>query len=468
MTQNINQRNKKLKRISYIYVGLFLLLIFNLIKYVALDSSNVTINSYNPRLEQLEKTIIRGKILDTNGQVLAQTLKRENELYRVYPFSNTFAHVLGYHDHGKTGLEAVANIDLLRSDISVLEKLSISVFHKDTIGNNVVTTLNAELQKMAHDLLGDRKGAVVAIEPSTGKILSMVSKPNYNPNYITQDWKTLIQNEEESPLLNRATQGLYPPGSTFKLITSLAFMENNPWEDFSYTCTGQDVFNGKMIHCYKNTAHGKVDLKKALAVSCNTAFSHIGTEMDVNDFIQTANRLLFNQTIDFDLPSSKSSFTLQENSTINEIAETAIGQGKTLISPFHNALIVSSIANGGLLMKPYLIDRIETYNGKTVKKVLPELYQQVMDVEYSTHLKTFMVEVVENGTGKKSSVDGIKIAGKTGSAENPFGQPHAWYVGFAPADNPKIALSIIVETSGTSSANAAPIAKELFDLYLKH
>ncbi|GMQ60011.1 penicillin-binding protein 2 [Vallitalea sediminicola] len=466
--EQVNRKdNKSLNNISYIFIGLFVILIIYIIKFISIDSTNVVINSYNPRIEELEKNIIRGKILDTNKRVLAETMVDGDKSYRIYPYENIFSHIIGYSHQGKTGMEALVNYDLLKSNVGIIEKTVQSISKKKSVGDNVITTLDADLQKKAYELLGNRKGAIVVIEPSTGKILCMVSKPDFNPNYIESNWTELNNDEINSPLSNKATHGLYPPGSTFKIVTTLAYIRENPnWEDYTYTCKGKDVFGQNTIHCYSNTKHGEENLEDAFKMSCNTAFAHIGTNLNMYKYRAVADELLFNTLLPCPLYFRTSSFVLDGNSYVKTIAETAIGQGETVITPFHNALITSAIANGGILMKPYLIDSVENAKGKIITKNLPEFYSELMSVDEAHIIKEFMKKVVSEGTGKTSAVQGIDVAGKTGSAENTGDKPHAWYVGFAPADNPQIAVSIIVENSGTSTKYAAPIAKQLFELYI--
>ncbi|GKX30046.1 beta-lactamase [Vallitalea longa] len=467
--QENRKDNKSLNNISYIFIGLFIILIFNIFKFVMFDSDNIAINSYNPRIEELEKNIIRGKILDANGNVLAETMVDKDKPYRIYPYENIFCHVIGYSNLDKSGIEALVNYDLLKSNVNIIEKTVQSISKQKSVGDNVITTLDADLQKKAYELLGNRKGAVVAVEPSTGKILCMVSKPDYNPNYIESNYNDLRNDDANSPLINRAVMGLYPPGSTFKIVTALAYIRENPnWKDFNYICKGKDYFGQNTIHCYSNTWHGEENLEDAFKMSCNTAFANIGTSLDLVKYRDVANGLLFNSQIPY-RGCKKSSFGLDSQSSIEKVAETAIGQGETLITPFHNALITSAVANGGILMKPYIIDHIENSKGKIITKNLPEFYTEFMSVDEADTIKEFMEKVVSEGTGKTSAVQGIQVAGKTGSAENEGEYPHAWYVGFAPSDNPQIAVSVIVENSGTSTRYAAPIARQLFELYInKH
>jgi len=457
---------KALMHMKYVYLTLFALLIIHLLYFIIFSSGNLVINSYNPRLALLEENIIRGKILDRNGEILAETVEYDGEEHRVYPYENAFSHIVGYSHQGKTGIEALADIDLLQSNMSIYDQVLFELKKDKRIGDNVVTTLDKDLQLKAHELMGNQRGAIVAIEPSTGKILCMVSKPDFNPNEIVINWEDLINDEENSPLLNRATQGLYPPGSTFKILTAAEYLIENDENNFAYTCTGEDDFDGKVIHCYNSNAHGQETLSEAFTVSCNTAFATLGNQIDIDQLNTLANQFLFNQPLPYPLPYSMSSFTLTSQNNSAQKAETVIGQGETLITPLHNLLITSAIANGGFLMKPYLIDHTENYKGKSHEKNMPDVYDELLGTELSRTLTEYMIEVMQSGTGKKGTSDAFISAGKTGSAENPFGDAHGWFVGFAPAENPQIAISVIIENSGGSSRLAVPIANALFEYYI--
>lgn len=464
--KNENSNVKALNNIKLLYITLFLMLIFYLIYFIFFTSGNLIINAYNPRLEILQKNIVRGKILDKNKEVIAETVNFEGEDERVYPYANIFSHIVGYSHQGKTGIEALADIDLIKSNMSIPNRILYDLMNKKKLGNNIVTTLDKDLQQKAYELMGNSKGAFVALEPSTGKILSMISKPDFNPNEISMDWEKLLSDEKNFPLLNRSTQGLYPPGSTFKILTAMAYHMQNPEKEFIYTCMGEDNFDGKVIHCYNNRAHGEQTLEKAFANSCNTAFAKIGEDLDINQLKDLADQLLFNKTLPYSLPYSMSSYDLTDQNNSAQKAETVIGQGTTMISPLHNALIVSTIANGGILMKPYLIDRVENNDGKVIHKNMPSSYGELIDTDLTRLISQYMSEVMISGTGVKGSSELFQIAGKTGSAENPFGNSHAWFVGFAPAQNPEIVMIILLENDGTSSNKAVPMAKELFEAYL--
>lgn len=459
--------NREILVVTYIFIGLFVLLLANFTHFLFADSRTVINNTYNKRQDLLADRVIRGQILGSNGEVLAQTVTDDDgNDKRVYPYKDLFVHIVGRFNKGKTGIELSENFNMLTSNANPIEKVFNELSEKKNVGDNIVTTLDVELQKVAYNALGNRKGAVVVMEPSTGKILAMVSKPDYDPNQITANWENLVS-DSNSALLNRATQGLYPPGSTFKIITALEFMrENSKYKKFEYDCHGSFTIDNMKINCYNNKVHGNVDLEKAFAKSCNATFAAIGTKLSKTSWLTTCESLLFNTDLPLPFPYKKSSFTLNTSSDQKLVSQTAIGQGNTLITPMHNALIVSAIANGGTLMKPYVVDHIENYIGDTVSKNMPSTYGSLMTSKEADVLKSMMEEVVNNGTAYKLSNRKYQAAGKTGSAEYNSGkESHAWFVGFAPSDNPEIAVSIIVEGAGTGSDYAVPIAKKIMDTY---
>lgn len=463
--------NKDIMRITYIFIGLFMLLIGYYTYFLFVDSERVINNSYNKRQSVMEETVTRGKILGSNGEVLAETIEgKDGETTRYYPYRNVFSHVVGRYLKGKTGLESSQGFTILQTNVNPIKKAWNDLSGKKTEGDNIVTTLNVELQKQAYEALGNRKGAVVVMEPSTGKVLTMVSKPDYDPNKIAQNWDDLVDDSDNnSSLVNRATQGLYPPGSTFKLVTALAYMrENENYEAFTYECKGSEKFGDMTINCYKNKKHGTVNLESAMAKSCNSAFAKIGSELNITNYKKITKELLFNVPMQLDFSVKESSFTLQDNSSIGEITQTAIGQGNTLVTPFHNAMIVSAIANGGTLMKPYLVDRVESADGNVVDKTIPQKYTTFMTTSEAGALCDMMEAVVQNGTATGLRNQKYTAAGKTGSAEfNSGKESHAWFVGYAATDQPDVVVSVIVEGAGTGSDYAVPIAKKIFATYYK-
>lgn len=444
-----------------LYIGLFCTLILFFVKFMLWDRFDLISNPYNPRLRALNENVVRGEIRDRKGKILAKNKKEGEEWVREYPFGASFVHVLGYESKIKTGIEAQKHFELMSSREPWYMKLKHLILQEPFQGNHINLTLDADLQQKANQLIKGKKGAIIVMEPSTGKILSMVSYPNFNPNDLEQNWEKLNEDTKNSPLLNRATQGLYPPGSIFKLVTATAIMERQGWEDFYYNCKGEAFFNQTRLRCYGGKAHGEVNLQKALTVSCNTAFAEIGILAGGVELKQTAEKLFFNTPIPGEIIHNVSQFVVDEHSSKEEIAETSMGQGKTLVSPFHMALMVSTIGNQGILMKPYMVDSIENSLGKIKDKTVPSQVATIISPEIAKELGKMMVEVVEVGSGKNAKIKGVSVAGKTGTAENEKEEPHAWFIGFAPAENPQVSIAVVIENGGVGGQVAAPIAKEL-------
>ncbi|MDO4322075.1 MAG: penicillin-binding protein 2 [Lachnospiraceae bacterium] len=464
-------RNTELGIVTYTFVFLFVLMIGYLSYINIFKADELNSNAYNTKQDANTDKYIRGSILSSDGSVLARTdVSESGEETRVYPYANVFAHVIGYSSNGKSGLEASSNYDLLSSHASVLTQIKDEAENEKMRGDSVVVTLNAALQNAAYEALGGYNGAVVALEPDTGKILAMVSKPDFDPNSIEEIWESLITDSSSSVLLNRATQGLYPPGSTFKILTTLAFMRQQPgsFRDFQFSCDSRLTVDDVTINCYNNTAHGQEDLKGAFAHSCNTAFASIGMELDNEDFKSLCEEFLFNKSLPATMQHSTSQFVLNKDSSYGEQMTTAIGQGDTLVTPLHMALITATVANGGIMMRPYCVDHIETYDGDVVSKTSPSKYKRLMTTEEARLLTEYMQETVLSGTATALSWYNYTAAGKTGSAEyvsNGYEGTHSWFVGFSNVENPDLVVAVIAEDGGTGSETAVPIASQVFQAY---
>ena len=309
----------------------------------------------------------------------------------------------------------------------------------------------------------------MVMEASTGKILAMVSKPAFDPNTVSENWEALNADDSSSPLLNRATQGAYAPGSTFKVVTALEYMrENSAYANYSYDCNGEITADGTTIHCFDSTAHGTVDLRLSMAYSCISSFANIGLSLDKSAYRKTAEELLFNKALPSVLPYSKSKFKIDKNSSSADMMMTAMGQGETQVSPYHMALITAAVANGGTLMEPYLVDSITNYTGTQVSKHKPSSYGKLMDSSEAAQLKEYMKAVVDEGTATMLSGESYSVAGKTGTAEysSDKEKSHSWFMGFTNVDNPELVISVIVEGyDGNAGARAVPIAKQVLDAY---
>ena len=442
-------------------------LIGYLIYFNTIKSDDFINIPYNTRQDTFADRVVRGKIMSSDGEVLAQTnVSEDGTEERSYPYNNVFAHVVGYDSNGKSGLESEANFQLLSSHEFFLNQIRNEFMGTKNTGDTVVSTLNADLQTTAYNSLGDRRGAVVALEPSTGKILALVSKPDFDPNTISENWDTLVNDETNSSLLNRATMGQYPPGSTFKVVTALDyFRTRGSFNGFSFDCQGSITKENHTIQCYNGEVHGTEDFYTAFANSCNCAFAEIGTELGGASLLKISEDLLFNKKLPL-TSYRKSSFTLNGSSGIPLIMQTAIGQGNTLVSPMHMALITSAIANDGLLMKPYLIDKVTNAGGDTIRTTEPTDYKRLMTSNEAALLGKLMEGVVQNGTASALNGRGYTVAGKTGSAEyDENGSSHSWFIGYSNVDKPDLVVAIIVEGGGTGSEAAVPIAADLFDAY---
>ncbi len=463
--------NKNILFITYLVVAAFACMIGYFGYFLQFRGETVINNSYNARLDRFADRIVRGELQSGDGRVLARTEAVGKSEQRSYPYGEVFAHVVGYSDYGKAGLEALANFYLLSSHMNLIERTVNELANVKNIGDNVVTTLNVDLQQTAYDALGGRKGAVVVMEPDTGKILAMVSQPGYDPNTLKENWDALISGgNTQAQLLNRAAQGLYPPGSTFKIITILEYIRENPntWRDFTFQCDGRYECGDYTISCYHGNVHGSQTLEQAFANSCNGAFAALGQELDPGKMHELAEQLLFNKELPLPLAYNKSSFVMNSGADTWEVLQTSIGQGATQMSPVHNAIITAAVANGGILMKPYLIERVENGMGEEIHRFRPEAYGNLMTAQEADDLAGLMQKVVTEGTGSAVRTDSYTVAGKTGSAEFEAGrETHAWFTGFAPANDPRLVVTVVVEEAGSGGKVAAPIARGIFDRYFE-
>ena len=464
-------RNTELVILTWLFAGTFLLLCGYLIWFNTARYHAIVSNVYNTKQDASSSRVIRGDIVTENREMLAMTQVdyTGNEI-RSYPYGRLFSHVIGYASNGKAGLEAAANKQMLSSHASLMNQLKSAGSNEKVRGDTIMVTLNPRLQEAAYYALGDYRGAVVVIEPDSGKILAMVSKPDFDPNTISADWESLLENQDTSPLLNRALQGLYPPGSIFKILTALAYLrENNTqYEDMHYDCTGYLTEDDVTIHCYNGYVHGAETLKSAFANSCNTAFASIGLDLNNNDFRRLAESFLFNRSLPIDLPHSQSKFSLNRDSSKGEQMTTAIGQGDTLVTPMHMAMVASAVANAGTMMKPYLVQSVISEDGSMVSETKPEIYDELMTTQEAQIIGSFMRETVASGTGNSLNWESYSVAGKTGSAEyeTSWGTgTHSWFIGYSNVNDLDLAIAVIAEDGGTGSETAVPIAHQIFNAY---
>lgn len=462
--------NREILMITYLFVALFIAIIVYLAWFILFRSNDVINHSYNQRQDLYAKHVVRGDILSREGDVLATTLVDSNGTEtRYYPYERLFAHAVGYSTHGKTGVESIANLKLLTSNVFIGERMENDVLGKKNPGDNVITTLNLPLQRATEAAIAGRKGAVVVTNVRTGEVLSMVSKPDFDANTIVTNWATIDADGENSALLNRATQGLYPPGSTFKIVTALEYLKENPdSSSYRFACAGSYSYGGSTINCYHGQKHGAMDFDLSFAKSCNSSFANIGCGLQKKDFRKTCEDLLFNQALPNPYSYRESTVPISATSNIDEMMQTAIGQGKTMTTPFHINLITAAIANDGMLMKPYVVSAVESAYGDPVSTTKQEEYRRLMTAENAQELQRLMRLVVEEGTASRlRDTAAYTAGGKTGSAEftTDKSRSHAWFTGFAGSGKPEIAITVVIEDGGSGGEVAVPIARAVFDAY---
>lgn len=458
--------SNNIQRIAIAFFLAFLLLIIYLSYIVMYQGETLATHPKNSRIWKIEEETIRGGIFDRNGETLAKTVVGQ-KLQRIYPHKESMVHLVGYASplFGKTGLEDRYDNYLL--GLTGWQKYLNYYFRlagQRARGYDLHLTIDWKLQEEAYRLLQGRKGAVVALEPKTGAVLALVSSPGFDPNRLQELWPSLL-NSEAGPLLNRSIHGLYPPGSTIKIAIAVGALEEDAsiWNEV-FNNPGYVEVNGQKIN--DQVVRPSLSMLEGIAFSSNVVFAQIALKMGAEKFYQNLVKLYFTKDIPFDLVVKKSQVPQPRRLNVNALAESGIGQGKLLVTPMHLALITATIANGGVMQAPYLVQRVTTSAGLTVKRTSPSQLANHFSAETARLVTAGMQAAVEWGTATRAAVNGIKVAGKTGSAQNPQGISHAWFAGFAPVDNPQLALAIILENQGAGGSEAAPIAQALFKIAL--
>ncbi len=455
------KRNKRIREVFFLNIIIFFTL-FLYVGYMGLNHKKIAYSTYNSRTTYDNTAVWRGEILakgDTSDSNVVLAITTEDGI-RQYPQGEAFAHTIGYYDYGRVGLENIYGVEMEKVNFEILKYFTY-MLGAELKGNNVITTLDVDLQNYIYDNIKTQKAAVVVLDAKTGDIRSMVSTPSFDPNSVKQNWDYISTDETNTPLLNRTIQGQYPPGSTFKVVTALSFMRNNPdYLSYVHNCTGSITIDDTTISCAGNKVHGEVNLEEALQVSCNTYFASLINELAPSQLEETANDLLFNESLDFILPYTNSSFGFQEDDETGDYMRTYIGQGKTLVTPLFMAQLFQAIANDGVMLTPHLVDEIQSTGGLIVDDIKRAKIKKIMTAEEANTLTEYLKGVAqEGGTASALGELPFDVAGKTGSAENGHGEDHGWFVGFAPAEDPEVVICALYENNSGSHYMISDIKK---------
>jgi penicillin-binding protein A len=474
--------NAPIARLFVVVVVLFAVLVGFTSRWTVFDANALRDNPKNHRELIEEQQIRRGLIRAGDATVLARSLQQADKSYvRTYPQGRLFSHAVGYSfvRQGRAGLERFYDDDLSgrTSELgSLVDRLSGS----DQAGDNLVTSLNPAAQRIALQQLGGRKGAVVALDPRSGAIKVMASVPGYDPNSVkNQRAFDALNRDKDAPLLNRTTQAGYPPGSTFKVVTAIAAIDSGRYTpDSRISGRNGKTISGVPLNNDGGESFGDITLTEALTKSVNTVFGEVGEKLGKARMKTYMDRLGFGAPVEVDLPRDERAASGERvhgrvvpatNGAV-DVGRMAIGQDKLTVTPLQMAMVAAAVANGGKLMKPRLGDRVVDRDGRTVRHLVPEEMSQVMSPQTASQVGAMMGQVVKEGTGTAAALQGIDVAGKTGTAEvdRPCGPNQLWFIAFAPAQDPRIAIAATVECgTGFGGTVAAPIAKAVMQELLK-
>jgi penicillin-binding protein A len=479
--------NRPIRLLSIGCILLFMALLLNVNYVQFVNADNLANHSGNTRVQVAEFSRERGPILVADDAVaVSKPVDDRYEFQRMYPRAKPYAHVTGFYSFlfGSTGIELTQNSILSGSDPRLFVNRVIDlVTSQQPQGGSVMLTLDRAAQRAAwqglQNLPGSARGAVVALRPDTGEVLAMTSMPSYDPGRLASHdfsatekaWEQLNSAPGE-PMFNRGTQGIYPPGSTFKLVTASAALESAGYTpDTQVTGTASldlpltttNMVNEGGGSCGADT----ITLRQALAVSCNTAFADVGMDVGAKKLAEQAERYGFGQELLDDIPGVEES-QFPQHPDAPQTAFSAIGQFDVAATPLQMASIVSGIANDGTVMKPYLISEVRAPDLSTIEETQPEEFSQAVSPSTAEDLQSMMVSVTEEGTGATGAIPGIQVGSKTGTAQSSESRnPYAWYVSFAPADDPQVAVAVFVEHADVArgdisgSGLGGPIAKSV-------
>ncbi|HEY8806630.1 MAG TPA: penicillin-binding protein 2 [Candidatus Limnocylindria bacterium] len=461
---------RNIRRLTLTIAIAFLMTSVGVGYWTLVAASELNSDPFNPRLIAAIRDRPRGKIIDASGRVLAESVK-DGEAYRRKYADRSLAQVVGYASfkYGASGAEAAYQDSLIGQDpADLLGQWKARYLGARTEPGSVVLGLDPKVQQAAVAALAGRRGAIVALDPKTGRILASVSLPNYDANALVdpqqQDiaWGQLNDNKDK-PLINRVAQGLYPPGSTMKIITAAAALESgfDPNQKIRVDDPYQaDKSWGDYFVRSSSQAHGDYDMSLAFQRSENIYFAKVGLTIGAQKESDMAKKFGIGRAPALDLPAAKGQ--LSNDGKIDRptlLADTSYGQGELLTSPLQMAMVAATVGNHGVQIQPHYATEIRDPSGGVLRTLGGAAGDQIISAATAAKLTTYLVQAVEapGAFAFGAKIAGVHVAGKTGTAETPSGSPHGWFVGFAPAEDPQVAIAVIIENAGQGGVDAAPV-----------
>jgi peptidoglycan glycosyltransferase len=466
--------SRRLVGVAWLVSALTAALVVNLTWLQVVDAQALNNDTRNSRNLAKEARAERGAILTSDGTVLARSVRQPSGFFeRTYPAGRLAAHVTGYYSvrYGRSGIEAALN-DVLAGhrDFASFQDLMDEALGRAVPGNDVVLTIDSRIQKAAEKALAGHRGAVVAIDPTTGAVLAMASSPSFTPQNVDGDWATLSK-DPASPLVDRAISSVYPPGSTFKVVTLTKVLSSDVATPGTVLPAPSvlSIGGGKVTN-FEGAGYGSATLRQATLSSINTVFAYLGDKLGPERLVVQARAFGFDSSPALELPVAPSLMAAPEAMTKWETAWAAVGQpvgshavNGPITTALQMAMVAAGIANDGVVMRPYLVDHTADAAGGTVTSTRPRTLGTATDPTTAATVRGLMVGVVDSGSGTRARIPGIKIAGKTGTAEVGKGQASdAWFIAFGPAQKgatPRIAVAIVLENAGVGGRVAAPQAR---------
>jgi peptidoglycan glycosyltransferase len=482
--------NRPIVRLYGLVVLLFALLLAFTSRWTIFEATALRDNPHNKRALLEQERVARGPIVAADGTVLARSVRGVEGTYqRDYPRGAEWAQAIGYSytdpDLGQAGLESFRNDQLSGESTSELQAILDQLQGKQRQGEEVVTTLDPSAQRVALSALGEHRGAVVALDPRTGALLTMASTPGYDPNLLrSKAGSARLRRETEaqpptSSYLNRATQFGYAPGSTFKIVTATAAIDTGQFTPQSLV-SGRNgvVISGVPLQNDNGENYGEITLTRALAKSVNTVWAQVAERLGKRTLARYMDRFGFDRKPRLDYPADQMSASgeyyhghlLAATSPLVDVGRMGIGQDKLQVVPLQMAEVAAAVANRGRLMVPHMTARVVNAEGRTVETISPRVQSVVMRPSTAAAVRSMMEAVVNEGTGTEAQIPGIQVAGKTGTAQTQVGAAinNVWFIAFAPAANPRVAIAVTLEkVPGQGAVYAAPVARQVMESILK-